>query len=40
MVGGVTPSMPASAPIVRGPPKTSTDNADSRGGETPVALSS
>ena len=40
IVGGVTPSIPASSPIVRGPPNTSTDNAERRGAETPVARSS
>ena len=40
IVGGVTPSIAASAPIVRGPPKTRTDNAERRGAVTPVARSS
>ena len=34
------PSTVASAPIVRGPPKTRTDRADNRGADTPVARSS
>ena len=40
IVGGVTPSMVARDPIVRGPPNTRTDSADNRGAETPVARSS
>jgi hypothetical protein len=39
-VGGVTPSSPAKAPIVRDPPNTRTDNAERRGAERPVARSS
>ncbi len=40
IVGADTPSAAASAPIPSGPPNTTTESADSRGGETPRASSS
>ena len=40
IVGAATPSAAASAPIPMGPAKTTTESADSRGGETPRASSS
>src|SRR5450759_4319367 len=40
MVGGLTCSAVASWPRVMGPPKTTTESAESRGAESPLASSS
>jgi len=40
IVGGLTCSARARAPSVRGPPKTTTERAESRGAESPLASSS